>query len=652
MTVKFRQSFKLKLCAWILGINLLIFSLAFGCLFYYVIDEVRQDVRATVWAKLDYVTRSLDEGLTTTEVSAENLLSISKSPLVPHKRDSIMPIFEHFLEANPRVQGVAVGFSRDIMPDKEKGYCPYVMRMKDGTYRRRDVAEVRDYVSAEWYKSTIASMKPLWSKPFRETNGTTVTSYTLPLTDAQGNFIGVLAIDLNLDIINETLQDVKPYPNAMLTVVDADGTFIAHPNKDYILNESIESLVEKHKDGSNNEMLKKMKQEKHGMGYYEDKERGKIAVFYTTEPKTGWVVTLEVPQKEVAPGLARMTNIIFALLILGLVLSVVVCVVVINKLAKPLETFALAAREISHGNFDVKLPKVESHNELYDLRAALASMKGSLATYIEKLEETTKSKSLIEGELNIARKIQMAMIPKIFPPYPERKDLDVYGTLIPAKAVGGDLYDFVLDGDDFYFCIGDVSGKGVPASLFMAITRSLFRNNVTHAKSPAKIATLLNNAIAQGNDENMFVTMFIGCCNLKTGYFTCCNCGHNAPATNGMYIDDTFTTVRPSQQVHFMGKVPVNLPIGVIEGFEFEEVSIQLLPGVKLLLYTDGITEAENVHSELYGDDRLISTLSSFDINASAEEAVKMLLDDVHKHAIGADQSDDITVLSMNYVGC
>lgn len=649
MTVKFRQSFKLKLCAWLLGINIVVFSIIFGAVLYYVIDEVRNDVHATAWAKLDYVIKALDEGLTATEVSAENLQGISKSPLIAHRRDSIMSLCEHFLISNPRVQGVAVGFDHNVVSNKEKGFCPYVMHMKDGSYMRRDIALVRDYASYDWYKNVASKKEAVWTKPFREANGTIITAYTVPLYDANNNFYAVMAIDLNLDIINETLQDVKPYPNAMLTIVDADGTFIAHPNQDYILNESIQSLLEKQKEGANEEIYSQIQKQERGYGCYDDKERGKIAVFYAKEPKTGWTVTLEVPHKDVASSLINMTNILIAIMLIGIILTIIVCVVVINKLSKPLETFALAAREISHGNFNVKLPVITSHNELYDLRAALASMKGSLNTYIKELEKTTQSKALIEGELSTARKIQMAMVPKIFPPYPGRTEIDIYGKLIPAKAVGGDLFDFLLDGDDFYFCIGDVSGKGVPASLFMAITRSLFRNNVTHAKSPAKIATLLNNAIAQGNDENMFVTMFIGCCNLKTGLFTCCNCGHNAPATNGEYISDAPVTVGPSNTVHFMEKVPVNLPIGVIDGFEYKEISFYIRPGVKIMLYTDGITEAENIKSELYGDQHLLDVLSSFDTNASAEDAVNMLIDDVHKHAVGAEQSDDITVLCMGY---
>jgi len=648
MTVKTRESFKLKLCLWILGVSIAVFGLLLTSIYYYVSDEVRHDVRATADAKLDYVLRGLDEGLTGTEISAANLMSITQSPMASQELDSIYTIFKYFLEANPRVQGVALGYI-DNVKGGDCGFCPYLMNMGDGTLTTMDLATVKDYRSRPWFTETLKNGKGTWSKPYRETNGTLITSYCIPICHTDGTVYGVLALDLGLDVVNNDLQSLRPYPNAQLAIIDTDHYYVAHPNKDYILNVSADSMMQNYHFVEGDD-IKEFAAKGDGRGYGSIKtEEDELYVFYVPEPKTGWTILLEVPRSDIISRLTHLGNILIIIMIVGVLLLLAICLGVINRLTKPLEKFAEAAREISHGNFDVKLPVVTSHNELYDLRAALASMKGSLNTYIDKLEQTTKSKATIESELNTARRIQMAMVPKIFPPYPNRPEIDIYGSLLPAKAVGGDLYDFVLDGDDFYFCIGDVSGKGVPASLFMAITRSLFRNNVTHTKSPALVATFLNNAIAEGNDENMFVTMFIGCCNLKTGRFTCCNCGHNAPATNGQYVSADPITVGPGEVVHLMEKAPTNLPIGVFEGFEYQEVSMQLEPGAKILLYTDGITEAENPKAELYGDDRLLATLSSLPIQTSAEQTVKTLIDDVHHHADGAEQSDDITVLCIHY---
>lgn len=160
-------------------------------------------------------------------------------------------------------------------------------------------------------------------------------------------------------------------------------------------------------------------------------------------------------------------------------------------------------------------------------------MQQSLSGYVSELRTTTASKERIESELSIAREIQMGMIPKIFPPYPEREDVDLHAILHPAKEVGGDLYDFFIDNDRLYFVIGDVSGKGIPASLFMAIARSLFRTLAQQATSPAEIMSKMNRSISENNEANMFVTLIIGILDLKTGSLRFCNAGHNPPIIIG-----------------------------------------------------------------------------------------------------------------------
>lgn len=164
---------------------------------------------------------------------------------------------------------------------------------------------------------------------------------------------------------------------------------------------------------------------------------------------------------------------------------------------------------------------------------SLVYMQQSLSGYVSELRTTTASKERIESELSIAREIQMGMIPKIFPPYPEREDVDLHAILHPAKEVGGDLYDFFIDNDRLYFVIGDVSGKGVPASLFMAIARSLFRTLAQQATSPAEIMSKMNRSISENNEANMFVTLIIGILDLKTGSLRFCNAGHNPPIIIG-----------------------------------------------------------------------------------------------------------------------
>lgn len=626
------------------------FAAVFTACIHFVKQEVLNDLDALVNAKLDYALRALDEGLTTTEVSAENFVSISRSPLVVHRRDSIYTLMQHFLEANPRIQGVAVGYEPGVVKGHEEGFAPYVMRTDEG-YVCRDVAELRDYKSAEWYTVAKESGAAHWSEPLLESSqGIIITAYTVPLTDEDGKVYAVAALGLNLNVMADSLQELRPYPSAMLTVIDHEGRFVAHPNRDYIMKETMQSLVEKADYAPNLSIMDDIMNGKRGNDAYRTKD-DKMFIYYAPVEKNGWTITLEVPRHEIAKGYDQMFKAIFFDMLIGIVLLLLAALFVINRVTKPLETFALEARKIAHGDFNVTLPVIKEHNELYDLRTALASMGSSLNRYVQELEETAKSKAMIEGELNIARKIQMAMIPKVFPPYPARTEVDIHASLMPAKAVGGDLYDFILDGDDFYFCIGDVSGKGVPASLFMAITRTLFRNIAVTMKSPARIACAMNEAIADGNEENMFVTMYIGRCNLITGELSFCNCGHNSPVTNGVVIgeEEGRLIIGPSDQPHFIQHAPTNIPIGVFSGFEYEEIAMKINAGVSIFLYTDGVTEAENLQKKLYGEQRLIEVISSCNSITTAREIVARVEADVHAHTQQAEQSDDITMLCVRF---
>ena len=252
------------------------------------------------------------------------------------------------------------------------------------------------------------------------------------------------------------------------------------------------------------------------------------------------------------------------------------------------------------------------------------------------LKETTASKERIESELSIAREIQMGMLPKIFPPYPDRNDVDLHAILHPAKEVGGDLYDFYMDDNHLYFLIGDVSGKGVPASLFMAITRSLFRTLSQHVLSPAKIVTEMNNSISDNNESNMFVTLIVGILDLETGILKLCNAGHNPPIL-----------IYPDGQVSYL-EFKTQIFVGVVEDFKYSDEEVVLEKESKLFLYTDGVTEAENINKELYGEEKLLEMLSD---NASSDvrTTVNVVVDSIASHVKEAEASDDLTILLIQY---
>ena len=239
----------------------------------------------------------------------------------------------------------------------------------------------------------------------------------------------------------------------------------------------------------------------------------------------------------------------------------------------------------------------------------------------------------------------MGMLPKVYPAFPDRKELDVYGFLKPAKSVGGDLYDYFIRDDKFYCCIGDVSGKGIPASLYMAVVRSLFHNVSMREDNPAAIVSQLNNALSEGNDHNMFCTLFLGVLDLKTGHVDFCNAGHNAPVIRQL-SDDGATVVRYTHP-------KVNLAVGVLPGFPYAKEEIVLKPGEAIFMYTDGVTEAENTAKQLFGEEATLKALTEARSHncRSAKDFVDYVYNVINQYATGTEQSDDITMVVVEYLG-
>ena len=263
------------------------------------------------------------------------------------------------------------------------------------------------------------------------------------------------------------------------------------------------------------------------------------------------------------------------------------------------------------------------------------------------LEETTSAKERIDSELRIARDIQMSMVPHTFPAFPERKDIDLYASITPAKEVGGDLYDFFLKDEQLYFCVGDVSGKGVPASLTMAVAVNMFRTVAKEGFAPEIIATKLNDTMSQNNENSVFVTMFIGRIDLKSGRMDFCNCGHNPPVF-GEKREHT------SQTVFNLIEMETNAPIGLWPELEYQGGHIANIKGCTLFVYTDGLSEAENKMQDQFGEKRMLRVLreSTQPFGERKPKTHSLFLVEEMKCALeafvdGAEQSDDLTMLCI-----
>ena len=360
-----------------------------------------------------------------------------------------------------------------------------------------------------------------------------------------------------------------------------------------------------------------------------------------------WYIGVTVPLEEIkrpARELAFKQSLIIAIMLL---FSLVIIRIIVGRIASPLKLLALHAKNIPNQDFTKENQKenpikdlpLQYNDEVGELASSFIFMETELKKNIKNLVQVTAAREKIQSELNVAREIQMGIIPKTFPTFPEYDEFDLFATLKPAREVGGDLYDFfLLDKDHICFTLGDVSDKGVPAALFMVITQTLIKTSAAHDRSPGAIMRNINNALAVDNPRSMFVTLIIGVLNFRTGKITYANGGHNPPVFIPVKTDPYF-------------KEEISEPIvGVMEDMPYSDFSIKLDPGDCFLLYTDGVTEAMNLEEQCFSDEKLLETVKSSK-GKSIDIIVDAIMADIMVHKGTAPQSDDIAMLMIQYNG-
>lgn len=568
--LKLRQIFNIALVVMLIGTA--VFSVVFGTNLYLARQEAVHEAEAKTQQAADYIQTYVDGELQRVEDVAYTLLSskfantsrtadgeafvvIDPERFLLPTEEEIFRLLEQFLDANPQLSGVAVGFENNVFPVNSGPYgtACYVTNVS-GTKERLYLGKIHDFHDKVWYREAARTNRPYWSNPFLETSMQRVVScFSVPLYGFDNRLVGVLALDMDTESFRAKCREAAPIPGSKVF---------------------IEELRAFDTDDDN----------------YRADNDGDIHI-HRKIARNGWTVTVICPMEAVMEGVYRMLHRMAIIGALGLLLMITCFVVLFRH-----------------------------------------------------MQRINMEKAGIESELRVASAIQMSMIPKMHPAFPTRKELDVYGFILPAKSVGGDLYDYLLRDDKFYFCIGDVSGKGVPASLFMAVVRALFRNNASETDNPAQLVQRLNDVVSDGNDMNMFCTFFLGILDLHTGHLSYCNAGHNAPVIRHLKEGGV--------DVHFLDQQH-NLALGIMGGFPYQTEEMTLAPGEAIFLYTDGVTEAENTRHELFGEKSTLEALNSIRSHSlvTPKDFVDGVYDHIRQYAGEAEQSDDITMLVVEYKG-
>lgn len=412
-------------------------------------------------------------------------------------------------------------------------------------------------------------------------------------------------------------------------IIDSVGNYIVHPDKQRMQKGNFFEDVKETDEVRYKELVE-------GLAIGKKRVQAIIIngsssyIFYAKVKSTNWRNAIILPKNGLLMPMLQIGVLLLVIIGLGLFAAYYISRFTIHRSTLPLSQLAQSADEVAKGNFQAQLPELKHNDEIRHLRDSFSNMQQSLVKYIDELKETTASKAAIENELKVAHQIQMSMVPRTFPPFPNRSDIDLYASMTPAKEVGGDLYDYFIQNEVLYFCVGDVSGKGIPASLFMAVTRNLFRIIAQQGHKPEQIATQMNAVLSNDNDRTMFVTMFIGMADLKTGHLDFCNCGHNPPVFDG----------------EFMKLEHANQPLGLWEDDIFTGDSLDDIRGRKLLLYTDGLNEAEDTAHKQLGN-KSVADIMTAAASESSREVIEKMIVAVEKHRNGAEPNDDLTLLCL-----
>lgn len=587
--------------------------------------------------------------LNTVEVVIANIVpEIEESLDTP---DAFYSIVERILRLNPVIVGAAIAFEPNFYPDKGVFFSPYAYRQDSITIVSKQLGtDDYDYHCMDWYQIPKLLGKAYWSDPYYDLGGgdITMTTYSQPLFNSHGEMYAVVTADISIDWLTSQLRRIDELNNKNIQklrkediqsysfIIGRNGTYIVHPDKERILNQSYFSYAMETKDTIDDHIGYEMIHGHTGMEDFSDNGISS-AIFYTPIERTGWSMAIVIPYKTMYHDAFLLGLIIIVLMVLGLIILYYVCRFTIRRITRPLRLFADSADEIAKGHFQNELPVIKSKDEMRQLRNSFQQMQISLVRQIEETKIINEAKGRMESELQIARNIQMSMLPKTFPPFPDRDDIDIYASLTPAKEVGGDLYDFFIRDEKLFLCVGDVSGKGIPASLVMAVTRSLFRTVSAHESNPAKIVGHINDNIAEDNESNMFTTFWVGVLDLPTGRLRYCNAGHCAPLLIGSG----------------MGELPIipNLPLGIMQGVKFEAQEAFICYGTTLFLYTDGLTEATNSSNELFDDHRVLAVAQLLYDEGNYEplHVVKTMEQTVKQFVGSAEQSDDLTLMAVQY---
>ena len=635
-----RRKLSIRVSLWVVLFAAIIFTVALGFLFFQSREAVRQEAISHASQILDKTSLRVEGILNRVEVAS----NMTKWLVLRHpdKADSMFVYSRSMLANNPDFYNCSIAFEPYYFKDKGRYFSAYTKHIGDSLRTIQGGSDSYQYFFTDWYLMSTLLDKPSWTEPYMDLDVATntsemVTSYCQTIKNKDGHKIGVINTSLSISWLSNTISAIKPYPNSYSIMIGRGGTYFVHPDSTKITRQTIFTQTLEHPDTAMVAQGHAMQCGEEGMKHMNIDGKD-CYVFYKPLGNTGCSMAIVCPEKDIFGGFDRLRRSVMAIVITGLLLMLFLFIRIITRELSPLRRLAHEAETIASGHFDAELPNFERIDEIGQLSQSFGNMQQSLVKYIEELKETTAEKASIESDLRIANGIQMGMLPENFPTRGDRDDVQLYASLTPAKDVGGDLFDFYFRDDKLFFCIGDVSGKGVPASLFMAVTRAVFRTTSAHESKPDRIVSVMNQMIADMNKTNMFVTLFVGVLDLPTGMLHYSNAGHDAPLLVGAGV----------------GELPCdsNIPVGVMPDWDYTLQEAQIYTNTTIFLFTDGLTEATSADFKLFDMERVnyVAVKALAQQQQEPQQLISLMTEAVHQFVGDAEQSDDLTMMAIQYI--
>lgn len=615
---------------------LFVFSIAFYYTFTYTRAILDKDALQSASNMTDLAISRISNVIRPVEQVPYTLSTALESDLPDYRM--ILDLAKEFVLDDTVVFGSAIAFEPYMFDKKLLRYCPYVFETRHSIIEKDLSSPEYDYFKQDWYRIPKLLGKAVWSEPYFDHGGgdTLMCTYSVPFyhwKDHQRVFAGVITMDISLQTFQHILKSARVSHTGNSYLLSRTGKLITPVNGKY-LDTDIHKLILRKEDKAEDSILDRMLKGERMFVKITDLRNVKVPslIYSAPVPRTNWIFAITFPTRELYGGLYDFFWKLTIIFIVSMLAMAMITILIIGKFVRPISRLVEATQRIGKGDFGTALPVNRSKDEISELTNAFSLMKDDLMRYITNLQEATAAREKIEGELSVAHDIQMGLLPKTFP---VRDDWDLAALLNPAKAVGGDLYDFYfLDDDHLFIAIGDVSGKGVPASLFMVSARTLFRSRISLRVPLNQSVYEINKEICKENPNQMFVTFIAGIVDLKNGSLTYCNAGHNPPFL-----------IRPTGKIEKLNELH-GIPLGIFEHTTYSSGTLLFSPGDALLMYTDGVTEAISQAGDFYGETPMLEMLGN-NLDLCPSDLIGKLESDVLEFMKGVDQADDITLLML-----